>query len=123
MSFLEIENEKAEYIPCKICSNVHIHLKYNKYIERIGVRYEKIFEETIIMTNSGRDILKCPYIEDNVESTICLNDAIQKLGMKVNVGIPWDSPDYIRPCLSQSYQETEQNLTLCYDRKTLHINM
>ena len=41
-TYLEIENEKAEYIPCEICSNVNIQLEYKKYVERIGVRYRNV---------------------------------------------------------------------------------
>ena len=129
-TYLEKENEEVNYTPCEICSNDEIQEKYNECIERIGVKYryfvnEKTFEVTSIMTNGGRDILKCPFVGDDVQSTICLEDAIQKLVKRVNAGMKrWDNPEYTEPCLEldprRSRHQTEFNL-MCKLKK--HIDL
>ena len=128
-TYLENENEKVNYTPCEICSNNEIQEKNKECIEKIGVKYryfvdEKTFEVTSIMTNCGRDILKCPFVGEDVQSTICLIDAIQKLGKKVNAGIRWDNPEYTEPCLELdsriSRHKTEFDL-MCKLKK--HIDL
>ena len=51
------------------------------------------------MINSGRDILQCPYNDDDIQSIICLKAAVKTLEGKVNNSKHSDDIDYIKPCL------------------------
>ena len=98
-TYLDVSDKVGKCFPCEICTNDEIEEKVNDFRERVGVKYRnfidmKTLEETSIITNAGKDILVCPYIDNDVLSTICLKDAVQKLAKKVNDGIKWDTPEY-----------------------------
>jgi hypothetical protein len=69
-------------------------------VERVGIKYRNFidmitFDQTSIVTNPGKDIHVCPYTGEDVQSTMCLKDAVKKLQKKVNYGIKWNEPEYI----------------------------
>ena len=101
-TYIEKDTECKKYVPCEICSDEEIKKEYKQYMRRVGVKHRyflnmKTLEERAIMTNSGRDIFICPYTDMEVQSTICLKDAVQKLERRLNKGkSSVNNPEYIR---------------------------
>jgi hypothetical protein len=90
-TYLRVKNQKENF-PCEICSNEEIKEKRKEFVKIVGIKYrnflnEKTFEITTICTNSGKEILVCPYTDLGVQSTICLRDAVRKLSKKINAGL------------------------------------
>ena len=87
--------------PCEVCANDKMQEERKTYVERVGIKYRNFIntetlEQTSIVTNAGKDILVCPYTDNEVQSTICLRDAVMKLEKKVNKGVKWIDREYIR---------------------------
>ena len=75
-------------------------------MQLVGITYTnfidlKTLEQTSI-ASSGTEVLACPYTGLDVQSTVCLYDAVKKLEKQVNDGIEWNEPDFIK--LDNSYQ-------------------
>ena len=98
-TYLRVKNQKENF-PCEICSNEEIKEKRKEFVKIVGIKYrnflnEKTFEITTICTNSGKEILVCPYTDLGVQSTICLRDAVRKLSKKINAGLTGKNPEYM----------------------------
>ena len=80
-----IETEDKDLYPCHIC----INLKEEKgqYSRIVGEKYFEISDDEgeveRIYTNRGREILTCPYTDDDIKSTICLHRAVLNLANTV----------------------------------------
>ena len=77
---MNVEGEKREHFPCEICPNVPVTTK-----------------EVVNMYGIKRNIkhITCPFIDDSIQSTVCLLDAVKKLAKKVNSRTKCNKPDYI----------------------------
>ena len=114
--------------PCEICSNDTIKEESQEFVKRVGIKYrnflnEKTFEVTSIVTDKGKDILVCPYNDQDVKSTICPLEAVTKLANRVNTGLSPKSPEYIR--LNYKYRKFRHKTTfdhMCELKKHLHLH-
>ena len=118
-----------ENFACQLCSNEEVQKKRKLFVKIVGIKYrnflnEKTFKETRIMTNSGKEILVCPYTAQDVQSTICPDDAVKKLAKKINANLNCQSPQYI--CLDFKFGRTLRHRTefdhMCELKKHLHLH-
>ena len=85
-TFIYIKDK--EFYPCNICQSKEIQEERSRYVQIVGVKYRNYYdseedEVKSIVSNPGKEILKCPYNTDDVNSTLCLKGAVLNLGKKV----------------------------------------
>ena len=94
------QSKQANDFPCEVCANDEMQEQRKSYVERVGIKYRnflniKTLEQTSIVTCAGNEILVCPYTDNDVQSTICLRDAVNKFEKKLNSGVRRNDEDYI----------------------------
>lgn len=133
-TYLDIE--VCKNFPCQICTRKETIEKRTNFVERVGVHYFHWYEKESdqvksVKTTLGHEILNCPYNENDVKSTICLNDATAKLTKRV-VGCDFKAwpnmpnPNYIKtlqhkPDLEHMCQ-LEKHMNL-HEKKRLESNL